>query len=430
MTWTVYVLSVSAASAHTNVVSNKCEWAGAMLIRTLTLSLFLGGAALAQNQVLSQRTIQYQAIAERIVTQLQLQPGERVISVAMPGYMNEFQPHIRYAVMKAGGVDLGVIDALKTPYPAEWDAKTLRTGLDASIEAYVKMLVDVDAAIMLPGTNPAHPAYKAMQRLLVEKGGPRRTIHFHWTDAYGPLGSDLGLTGVTIMPGHPAPAMQTIDVTYQNAILNTDYAALADHQARFVTAMKRGKVRMITPLGTDLSFEIGDRPVIRQDGVASAERVRPLKTLVEREIEIPPGVIRVAPIESTVNGVIAYGPSRWSARSVEGAKVTIKKGKIASVTAKKGVEFMRAELDAQPEAVRFFRELGLGFNPLLTVPERDPWIPYYGYGAGVVRIGLGNNTEIGGAVAGGGYNRWRDLFTDCTITLNGEVWLKDGVFVK
>ena len=91
---------------------------------------------------------------------------------------------------------------------------------------------------------------------------------------------------------------------------------------------------------------------------------------------------------------------------------------------------MRAELDAQPEAVRFFRELGLGFNPLLTVPERDPWIPYYGYGAGVVRIGLGNNTEIGGAVAGGGYNRWRDLFTDCTITLNGEVWLKDGVFVK
>jgi hypothetical protein len=390
----------------------------------------LAHSAAAQNQVMPQRTIQYQAIAERIVTQLMLQPGEKVISVGMPGYMNEFQPHIRYAVMKAGGIDLGVIDVLKTPYPAEWDQKTLRGGLDKSTEAYVKLLEDVDVGIMLPGTNPAHPAYKAMQRLLVEKGGPRRTIHFHWTDPYGPLGTDLGLTGVTIMPGHPAPAMQTIDVVYQNAILNTDYAALEAHQTRFIEAMKKGVVRVTTPLGTDIRFQIGDRPIIRQDGVASAERVRPLKTLVEREIEIPPGVIRVAPIESTVNGVIAYGPSRWSARSVEGGKVTIKNGKIASVSAKKGVEFMRAELDAQPESVKYFRELGLGFNPLLSVPERDPWIPYYGYGAGVVRIGLGNNAEIGGGVSGGGYNRWRDLFTDCTITLNGEVWLKDGKFVK
>jgi len=401
-----------------------------MIAAVLLGALLTSASARAQNQVLPQRTIQYQAIAERIVAQLQLQPGEKVISVAMPGYMNEFQPHIRYAVMKAGGIDLGVIDVLRTPYPAEWDPKLLRTGLDTSIEGYVELLKDVDVGIMLPGTNPAHPAYKAMQRLLVEKGGPRRTIHFHWTDPYGPLGSDLGLTGVTVMPGHPAPAMQTIDVVYQNAILNTDYAALAAHQARFEAAMRRGKVRVTTPLGTDISFEIGDRPVIRQDANASAARVQPLKTLVEREIEIPPGVIRVAPIEQTINGVIAYGPSRWSARSVDGARVTIRKGKIVAVAAKRGVEFMRAELDAQPDTVKYFRELGLGFNPLLSVPERDPWIPYYGYGAGVVRLGLGNNTEIGGAVSGGGYNRWRDLFTDCTITLDGEVWLKDGKFVK
>jgi hypothetical protein len=80
--------------------------------------------------------------------------------------------------------------------------------------------------------------------------------------------------------------------------------------------------------------------------------------------------------------------------------------------------------------VRVFREMGLGFNPLLTVPERDPWIPYYGYGAGVVRLGIGNNAEIGGAVTAAPYNRWRDLFIDCTITLDGVTWLKDGKFVR
>ncbi len=52
-------------------------------------------------------------------------------------------------------------------------------------------------------------------------------------------------------------------------------------------------------------------------------------------------------------------------------------------------------------AGRAFREFALGFNPLLAVPEREPWIPYYGYGAGVVRLSLGDNSELGGAVTAG-----------------------------
>ena len=66
----------------------------------------------------------------------------------------------------------------------------------------------------------------------------------------------------------------------------------------------------------------------------------------------------------------------------------------------------------------------LGFNPLLAVPERSPWIPYYGYGAGVVRLSLGDNSELGGTV-GGGYVRW-NFFTDLTVTVDGQVWVKDG----
>ena len=64
------------------------------------------------------------------------------------------------------------------------------------------------------------------------------------------------------------------------------------------------------------------------------------------------------------------------------------------------------------------------FNPLLAVPERTPWIPYYGYGAGVVRLSLGDNSELGGTV-GGGYVRW-NFFTDLTVSMNGQVWVKDG----
>ena len=47
---------------------------------------------------------------------------------------------------------------------------------------------------------------------------------------------------------------------------------------------------------------------------------------------------------------------------------------------------------------RSFREFALGMNPLLAMPERTPWIPYYGYGAGVVRLSFGDNSELGGTV--------------------------------
>ena len=89
-----------------------------------------------------------------------------------------------------------------------------------------------------------------------------------------------------------------------------------------------------------------------------------------------------------------------------------------------GRDAVEREMQTAGDAGRRFREFALGFNPLLTVPERTPWIPYYGYGAGVVRLSLGDNSELGGTV-GGGYVRW-NFFTDLTVTVNGQVWVKDG----
>jgi hypothetical protein len=85
---------------------------------------------------------------------------------------------------------------------------------------------------------------------------------------------------------------------------------------------------------------------------------------------------------------------------------------------------VEAELSKAGDAGGAFREFALGFNPLLAVPERGPWIPYYGYGAGVVRLSLGDNTELGGRVTGG-YVRW-NFFTDLTVMVGNTVWVRDG----
>jgi len=380
----------------------------------VVLVVLAGAHSLAQPRL----TFDYPAMAKRIVQQLALKPGERVMSIAHPGLFVELLPHIRYEVMRAGGVDLGVVEVLAEPWPESFETPVLIKGARESRSLYKAMFRDVDAAIMMPGANTTHPAYLAMQDWLkddlTEHRG-RRTIHFHWLEA----GSAYPIAG------QPLPPRFALDAFYQRALLQTDYQALAAAQRKFADALRSGdEVHISSPLGTDLRFRAGDRPVNLQDGDASQSRAARGKVLVDHEIELPAGAIRVAPIEESVEGVIAFPPSQWDGRPVDGLRLRFSKGRVIEITARSGEDAVEAEMQKAGASGRAFREFALGMNPLLAVPERQPWIPYYGYGSGVVRLSLGDNTELGGNVAGG-YVRW-NFFTDLTVMVGGTTWVRGG----
>ena len=380
-----------------------------------TMLLVLPVAGLGQS-VPPRFTMEWQALAAHIVERLDLQPGERFVAVAHPGLFDELIPHLRYEVMRAGAIDLGVIDVLAEPVPGAWSESVLREGGEASRKTLAEMLRTVDASVMLPGATPGQPAYAAIQDNLREGRG--RTIHFHW----------LQNGGAFPIPGQPLPPVHNIESTYQYAMLEADYAALAAHQRRFEQAMRSGEVRVRNAAGTDIRFRIGDRPVNFQDGNASAERTDRGVVLIDREIELPAGALRVAPIEESVNGTITFPVSQWSGKAVTGLTLTFEAGKVVAASAGSGQEAVNAEMSSAGPAGRAFREFALGFHPLLTVPDENPWIPYYGYGAGVVRLSLGDNSELGGNVTGG-YVRW-NFFTDTTVTIDGDIWVRDGQLVK
>jgi len=386
-------------------------------MRMLSSALLLAAAWAAGAGAQPRLTLDYSAIARRLVQQLALRPGERVMSIAHPGTFDDLQPWIRYEVMRAGGIDLGVVEVLREPVPEAFDASVLVKGAREARAHYKAMFRDVDAAIMMPGANTSHPAYLAMQDWLnddLREHRGRRTIHFHWIEN----GSAYPIAGQAL------PSRAAMDAVYQRALLQTDYAALAAAERRFAAALRDGEVHITSPSGTDLRFRAGDRPTNLQDGDASAARAAQGKVLVDHEIELPAGVVRVAPIEETVEGVIAFPPSQWDGRPVDGLRLRFARGRVAEIIAASGRGAVEAEMQRAGEAGRAFREIGVGFNPLLAVPERDPWIPYYGYGAGVVRLSLGDNAELGGSVRGG-YVRW-NFFTDLTIAIGGTTWVRGG----
>src|SRR3989442_15980885 len=99
-------------------------------MRTLRLAaLLIGTAVLAEPPKLPQLTLDYAAMADKIAERLALHPGEKVLLLCHPGKFSEIVPALRYAVVKAGGVDLGCLEVLPEPIPAAWDQALLAKGV-------------------------------------------------------------------------------------------------------------------------------------------------------------------------------------------------------------------------------------------------------------------------------------------------------------
>ena len=372
-------------------------------------SLVLG---LLATPALGQQVTDPDRVASDMIARMQLQRGERVLIAAIPGRSDALIATLRRRLAAAGVTDLGVLAPIGDA-PASWSSDFTRAAPRdrAGLATY---LSSVDLALMMPGVTVAAPVYSAMQDVL--RSGKGRTIHFHWEGAYALDGSILPIT----------PERSS---AYERILRDTDYRALAAIQSDFERAARNAPIRVTTPAGTDLTFRIGDRPVTKQDGDASAARARTGRNLIDREIELPAGAIRVAPIEESVSGQIAFPPGMWGGERVEGLVMRISAGRVTGITATTGTAAVERELTQAGDGGRSFREFALGFNPLLAIPDAgEKWIPYYGYGAGVVRLSLGDNTELGGRVTGG-YVRW-NFFTDATVTIGNETWVAGGKLIR
>lgn len=332
----------------------------------------------------------YAAMAARIVSALQPSAGERAILRRDARAMPELERALRPLLERAGVV-----------------VETM--GYD-SVPGFDSRLANTDIYVWLPtsGTGPTPEQRASLARWL--DSGRGRQIHFHWGD--GTIGSDL-------VPARHTPLYDSIYV----AALDIDYRALSERMDAAIALLRAGEVRVTTPEGTDLRFKIGERPVSKQNGDASRARMASAKVRIDREIELPAGAIRVAPLEETVHGRIVVPLLRIGGVEVKDIRLELDTGRIIRATAATNESLLRDSL-LSAEALTHFREFALGFNPNLQIPAGRSELPYYGYGAGAVRLSLGDNTELGGRVTGD-FVQWL-FFRNATVTAGGTVLVQDG----
>ncbi len=175
--------------------------------------------------------------------------------------------------------------------------------------------------------------------------------------------------------------------------VNTDYAALQSTGEKVKSALASGnEVQVTNPNGTDVKFKIQKRPVFVSDGVISADDVKRGGSAVAAWL--PAGEVYVAPAPGTAEGTVVIDRMWMQGRLVEGLSLTFKAGKMTAMTAKSGLDPLKAEYDAGDEGKDAFGFIDLGINPDVHVPEGGKFAAYMP--AGMVTIGVGNNLWAGG----------------------------------
>ena len=377
----------------------------------ITVLIFLGAM-----QSLGEAQMNYDRIAEQILASLHLQPGDRVLIRYDPDYFAELVPVLRRGIRSVAAVDLASMEYVEDVERLQnipSDNMVRQVQRDAHLKAFTELLNAVDVYLWLPAGDgrDLYDAEAEALRNWLKKGGTRRQLHFHWK------------TGSVMPDGLPGQHSERLDQIYQDA-LNISHEELSRAQDQTIALLRTGNVQVSTPDGTDLTFTIGARPFNKQDGNATAERVQGARMQIDREIELPAGVIRVAPIEDSVNGVMVIPSVRFGEIISKNLKLQILQGRITVISAEEnGEEAEKALKEAGDVALRF-REFGLGMNPRLVIEEGSDTLPYYGYGAGVVRLSLGDNQELGGNVRGG-YVRWF-FFPNATVKAGGKTIVREG----
>lgn len=369
---------------------NRIAGGAALVLGFVAAMQVAGQQPVGQQRIPAQTEPALATMAGRIVTALKPAKGERVILRIDPAQFPEVSAETKRRLEAAG-------------------AKVELLAYNATVPDFEAKLRETDIYIWMP-TNLATPPAQAQALARWLDAGRGRQIHFHWG------------AGTVAADGQAGMHNARYDRMYLDA-LQIDYDALDKKMDETMAALRSGEVHVTSREGTDLRFRVGGRPFTKQNGDASRERMKSAKVRIDREIELPAGALRVAPMEESVEGIIAIPSARIQGTEVKEIRLAFQKGVLVQALASEGQAQLEAYLETNP-ALKQFREFALGMNPRLERIPGQEWIPYYGYGAGMVRLSLGDNEELGGKVRGGAV-RWF-FFTDTNVRAGEKMIVRSG----
>ena len=372
------------------------------------------------------QTLDWAGMAKRIVhDSLKLERHERVILSANPYCGGAMLDAIRVEIQRADAIELATILHWTpdiAPLRGPGGCKTDPESEQREDDAMRAMFAVADVFIWLQNDwRPSHATHAIGQSEKVLDDWPGRSVHFHWFHD----------------PNDPDPdsaANKALDLVYQSAVLDLDYAALRRTMDNLVAKTRGKTVRVTDPAGTDLSFRMTDRFCLN-DGDASRAAMADARNARDREEEIPGGALRTIPDQDSASGVMAFDADPGYPVLGYGLDFRPFMGCRPAHPFPGWANHPTADRwrpgRTRPPLGRTDRrssdrlgEFVLGCNPLLTEVPGSNFLPYCGFGDGVLRLTIGENVESGGTNESS-LHRWM-MFRNATISVDDEELVADG----
>jgi len=348
------------------------------------------------------------AIARHMVERsLALAPGERVLISHDPGRDPGLIAALRAEIRRAGGIVSGEIawpSAAEAKYLAGLGADEKHRRAELENATYRELFARSDVYLWLHASNAEDLVPRQFEHLIADS--KVRAIHSHWFEPEDPAERDA------------------VRKMYERAITR-DPKSIEATLAPLEAALRDARVRITSPLGTDLSFRIpADAWFHHNTGEATRSKVATARSTRDREEELPAGVLRTTDVQGA-NGTLAVKLQGGAPDDL--ITFTFRDGRIVRVATKgaNGAEFSKWYDSLTGDRDRI-SELVIGTNPDLVPIQPSGFMPYYGYGAGVIRIALGDNWESGGKLRTGDGNDVWLFVTDGTLTAGKKRIIESG----
>jgi len=178
---------------------------------------------------------------------------------------------------------------------------------------------------------------------------------------------------------------------------------------------KRAFVRIATPSGTDLQFNLDNRPTEISHGLVTEEETRNAKVVF-----LPAGAVGTTVDEESANGLIVYDSPirRWNG-IMNGLKLRISGGRVAEYSASDGASVFKEYLENSGGDADRFAFFGFGLNPMLKLGyTQDDKV------LGSIELNFGENESRGGKNKGRG-DFW-GVVSKANVTVNGLAIMESG----
>ncbi len=206
--------------------------------------------------------------------------------------------------------------------------------------------------------------------------------------------------------------------------VDADYEQLQATGAEIEKALRAGKeLRITSPDGTDLKIRLASPQVYVSDGIISAEdRKRGGAAL---SVWLPAGEVYFTVAPGTADGILVADRYYFSGDRIDGLRLEIKDGRVVGMSAKAGLDPLKARYDKADAGHDLVGVVDFGINSSLKVPEGsavNAWSR-----AGAVTVGIGNNQWAGGSnLSDFGMN---PEVARATVTVDGKPIVENGKLV-